>query len=142
MFCFALLFFWFEDAHYASVVLVGAAFLSIGIGIGVTSRIGGYFGDKGYTREAMIVGMTLVVLGLVLAAFAVRIDVWLLLLVGLLVLGMGNGFFSLSNTAVAIVVASRSALGSVSGFLSIVRNAGVVAGLGIIGAVYSAMAHN
>jgi len=142
MSCFALLPFWLEDAHHASAALAGAAFLPIGIGIGVTSRTGGHLGDKGHTREATTAGMTLAASGLVLAALAARTDLWPLLLAGLLVLGMGNGLFSSPNTAAAIVVAPRSALGSASGFLSTARNAGVVAGLGITGAVYSAMAHN
>jgi MFS family permease len=86
--------------------------------------------------------MTLAAAGLLLAALGARTGVWALLLVGLLVLGMGNGLFSSPNTAAAILVAPRSALGSASGFLSTARNAGVIAGLGITGAVYTAMAHN
>ncbi len=142
MSCFALLPFWLEDAHHASAALAGAAFLPIGIGIGVTSRTGGRLGDRGHTREATTAGMTLAAAGLVLASLGARTDVWAVLLLGLLVLGMGNGLFSSPNTAAAIVVAPRSALGSASGFLSTARNAGVVFGLGITGAVYSAVAHN
>jgi EmrB/QacA subfamily drug resistance transporter len=142
MSCFALLPFWLEDAHHASAALAGAAFLPIGIGIGLTSRTGGRLGDNGHTRESTVAGMTLAAAGLVLASLAARTDVWPLLLIGLFVLGMGNGLFSSPNTAAAIVVAPRSALGSASGFLSTARNAGVVAGLGITGAVYSAMANH
>jgi EmrB/QacA subfamily drug resistance transporter len=142
MSCFALLPFWLEDAHHASAALAGAAFLPIGVGIGVTSRTGGRLGDQGHTREATTAGMTLAASGLVLAALGARTDLWPILLVGLLILGMGNGLFSSPNTAAAIVVAPRSALGIASGFLSTARNAGVVAGLGITGAVYSALAHN
>jgi MFS family permease len=86
--------------------------------------------------------MTLAAAGLILAALGARTDVWALLLLGLLVLGMGNGLFSSPNTAAAVLVAPRSALGSASGFLSTARNAGVVFGLGITGAVYTALAHN
>ena len=142
MSCFALLPYWLEDAHHASAALAGAAFLPIGIGIGATSRTGGRLGDKGRTREVTIAGMTLAASGLLIASLGARTDVWALLALGLLVLGMGNGLFSSPNTAAAIVVAPRSALGSASGFLSTARNAGVIAGLGITGAVYSAMAHN
>jgi EmrB/QacA subfamily drug resistance transporter len=142
MSCFALLPFWLEDAHHASAALAGAAFLPIGVGIGLTSRTGGRLGDKGHTREVTVAGMTLAASGLVLASLGARTDVWPILLLGLLVLGMGNGLFSSPNTAAAIVVAPRSALGSASGFLSTARNAGVVFGLGITGAVYSAIAHN
>ncbi len=142
MSCFALLPFWLEDAHHASAALAGAAFLPIGIGIGATSRTGGRLGDAGRTRDVTVAGMTLAASGLLLAALGARTDVWALLLLGLLVLGMGNGLFSSPNTAAAILVAPRSALGSASGFLSTARNAGVVAGLGITGAVYTAMAHN
>jgi EmrB/QacA subfamily drug resistance transporter len=142
MSCFALLPFWLEDAHHASAALAGAAFLPIGIGIGVTSRTGGRLGDSGRTREVTMAGMTLAAAGLLLAALGARTNVWAVLLIGLLILGMGNGLFSSPNTAAAILVAPRSALGSASGFLSTARNAGVVFGLGITGAVYTAMAHN
>jgi EmrB/QacA subfamily drug resistance transporter len=139
---FALLPFWLEDAHHASAALAGAAFLPIGIGIGLTSRTGGRLGDQGRTREVTVAGMTLAAAGLLLAALGARLDAWPVLLLGLLILGLGNGLFSSPNTAAAILVAPRSALGSASGFLSTARNAGVVAGLGITGAVYTAMAHN
>ena len=142
MSCFALLPYWLEDAHHAGAALAGAAFLPIGVGIGITSRTGGRLGDRGHTREATTAGMTLAASGLVLASLGARTDVWAVLLVGLFVLGMGNGLFSSPNTAAAIMVAPRSALGSASGFLSTARNAGVVAGLGITGAAYSAIAHN
>jgi EmrB/QacA subfamily drug resistance transporter len=142
MSCFALLPFWLEDAHHASAALAGAAFLPIGIGIGATSRTGGRLGDLGRTREVTMAGMTLAASGLLFASLGARTDVWPLLAFGLLVLGMGNGLFSSPNTAAAIVVAPRAALGSASAFLSTARNAGVVAGLGITGAVYSAMAHD
>jgi len=142
MSCFALLPFWLEDAHHASAALAGAAFLPIGIGIGATSRAGGRLGDLGRTREVTMAGMTLAAAGLLFASLGARTDTWALLAFGLLVLGMGNGLFSSPNTAAAILVAPRSALGSASGFLSTARNAGVVAGLGITGAVYSAMAHD
>jgi len=142
MSCFALLPFWLEDAHHASAALAGAAFLPIGIGIGVTSRTGGRLGDSGRTREVTMAGMTLAASGLLFASLGARTDVWPLLAFGLLVLGMGNGLFSSPNTAAAILVAPRSALGGAAGFLSTARNAGVVFGLGITGAVYTAIAHN
>jgi EmrB/QacA subfamily drug resistance transporter len=142
MSCFALLPFWLEDAHHASAALAGAAFLPIGVGIGLTSRTGGRLGDSGRTREVTVAGMTLAAAGLVLAALGARTDAWPVLLLGLLVLGLGNGLFSSPNTAAAILVAPRNALGSASGFLSTARNAGVVFGLGITGAVYTAIAHN
>src|SRR5581483_12009530 len=103
---------------------------------------GGRLGDSGRTREVTMAGMTLAAAGLLLAALGARTDAWPVLLLGLLVLGMGNGLFSSPNTAAAVLVAPRSALGSASGFLSTARNAGVVFGLGITGAVYTAIAHN
>jgi EmrB/QacA subfamily drug resistance transporter len=142
MSCFALLPYWLEDAHHTSAAVAGAAFLPIGLGIGATSRAGGRLGDQGRTREVTMAGMTLAAAGLLFASLGARTGVWALLAFGLLVLGMGNGLFSSPNTAAAILVAPRTALGSASGFLSTARNAGVIAGLGITGAVYTAMAHD
>jgi hypothetical protein len=70
-----------------------------------------------------------------------HLDAWWLLLTGLLVLGLGNGYFSSPNTAAAIRVAPRDALGSAAAFLSTARNAGVIIGLSVTGAVYTATVH-
>jgi EmrB/QacA subfamily drug resistance transporter len=142
MSCFALLPFWLEQAHGATPILAGLAFVPIAVGIGVTSRRGGRLSDAGRTRAATAVGMALAATGFALAALAAHVDAWWLLLTGLLVLGLGNGYFSSPNTAAAIRVAPRDALGSAAGFLSTARNAGVIIGLAVTGAVYTASAHN
>jgi MFS family permease len=85
--------------------------------------------------------MGLAALGFGLAATAAHLDAWWLLLLGLLVLGLGNGYFSSPNTSAAIRVAPRDALGSAAGFLSTARNAGVIIGLAVTGAVYTATVH-
>ncbi len=54
---------------------------------------------------------------------------------------MGNGFFSSPNTSAAIRVAPRDALGSAAAFLSTARNAGVIIGLAVTGAVYTSTVH-
>lgn len=142
MSCFALLPFWLEQAHGATPILAGLAFIPIAVGIGLTSRRGGRLSDAGRTRVATAAGMTLAAAGFFLAALAAHLDAWWLLLVGLLVLGLGNGYFSSPNTAAAIRVAPRDALGSAAGFLSTARNAGVIIGLAVTGAVYTAAVHN
>ena len=54
------------------------------------------------------------------------------------VLGAGNGLFSSPNTASAMALAAREGLGGAAGLLSTARNAGVVCGLGVAGAAYTA----
>ena len=139
MSCFALLPFWLEQAHGAAPVLAGLAFVPIALGIGATSARGGRLSDAGRTRLATAAGMALAAGGFVLAAVAASFDLWWLLLVGLLFLGLGNGFFSSPNTSAAIRVAPRDALGSAAAFLSTARNAGVIIGLAVTGAVYTAV---
>jgi predicted MFS family arabinose efflux permease len=138
MSCFALLPFWLENAHGASAAVAGAAFLPIGIGIALTSRRGGRLGDAGHTATTTAAGMLLSAAGFLIAALAAAAYVPVLLPVGLLVLGCGNGLFSPANTAAALATAPRSALGGAAGFLSTARNAGVILGLGITGAAYTA----
>ncbi|MHB8717829.1 MAG: MFS transporter [Candidatus Dormibacteria bacterium] len=138
MSCFALLPFWLEAAHGAAPLLAGLAFLPIAVGIGATSRRGGRLSDAGRTRLATAAGMGLAACGFLLAAAAARADAWWLLLAGLLFLGLGNGYFSSPNTSAAIRVAPRDALGSAAAFLSTARNAGVIVGLAVTGAVYTA----
>ncbi len=138
MSCFALLPFWLESAHGASAAVAGVAFLPIGIGIGMTSRRSGRLCDAGRTAETTAAGMLLAALGFLLAALAAAAYIPALLPVGLLVLGCGNGLFSSANTAAALATAPRSALGGAAGFLSTARNAGVILGLGVTGAAYTA----
>lgn len=142
MSCFALLPFWLEQAHGATPIVAGLAFVPLAVGIGATSRRGGRLSDAGRTRAATATGMTLAASGFSLAALAAHTGAWWLLLTGLLVLGVGNGYFSSPNTAAAIRVAPRDALGSAAGFLSTARNAGVIIGLALTGAVYTASVHN
>ena len=140
MACFALLPFWLEAAHGASAGLAGAAFIPLAVGMAVTSRRAGRLGDRGRTRSVTAVGMLVAASGLALVALTALTQAWPLLPVGLLVLGAGNGLFSSPNTAAAMSVAPRSALGSASAFLSTARNAGVIVGLGVTGAAYGASA--
>jgi EmrB/QacA subfamily drug resistance transporter len=141
MSCFAILPFWLEQAHGAAPIVAGLAFVPIAVGIGATSRRGGRLSDAGGTRRATAAGMGLAAAGFALAAIAAHLEAWWLLLAGLLVLGMGNGFFSSPNTSAAIRVAPRDALGSAAAFLSTARNAGVIIGLAVTGAVYTSTVH-
>lgn len=141
MSCFALLPYWLEQSHGAAPILAGLAFIPIAVGIGATSARGGRLSDAGRTQLSTAMGMGLAALGFALAATAAHLDAWWLLLLGLLVLGLGNGYFSSPNTSAAIRVAPQDALGSAAGFLSTARNAGVIIGLAVTGAVYTSSAH-
>lgn len=138
MSCFAILPFWLEEAHGVAPTTAGLAFLPIAIGMGATSRAGGRLGDAHRTRLVTPAGMLLAALGFLLAATATQGLRWPLLLAGLLMIGCGNGFFSAPNTAAAMRLAPRDALGSAAALLSVARNAGVITGLGVTGAVYTA----
>lgn len=138
MSCFAILPFWLEEAHGVSPVVAGLAFLPIGIGVGATSRIGGRMGDAKRTQLVTTAGMSLAALGFALAALATHGVSWPLLLPGLFMIGCGNGLFSSPNTSSAMRLAPRDALGSAAAVLSAARNAGVITGLGITGAIYTA----
>ena len=140
MSCFALLPFWLEGAHGASAGLAGAAFVPLAVGMAITSRRGGRLADLGHTRTVTAAGMVVAAVGLGLVAVTAVTGAWPLLGLGLFVLGCGNGLFSSPNTAAAMTVAPRSALGSASAFLSTARNAGVIVGLGATGAAYGAAA--
>lgn len=138
MSCFALLPFWLEGAHGASAALAGAAFIPIAVGLAATSRYAGRLGDLGRTRAVTTAGMLAAGGGLAVTALVAVTGWWPLLPVGLLILGCGNGLFSSPNTAAAMSVAPRAALGSAAGFLSTARSTGVILGLGGTGAAYTA----
>jgi EmrB/QacA subfamily drug resistance transporter len=138
MSCFAILPFWLEEAHSVTPVIAGLAFLPIGVGVGATSRAGGRMGDARRTQLVTTAGMVLAAFGFAVAALATHGVSWPLLLTGLFMIGCGNGLFSSPNTAAAIRLAPRDALGSAAALLSAARNAGVITGLGITGAIYTA----
>jgi EmrB/QacA subfamily drug resistance transporter len=138
MSCFAILPFWLEQAHGVTPVVAGLAFLPIGIGVGATSRAGGRLGDASRTGLVTTAGMGMAAVGFILAGLATHHVAWPLLLAGLFLVGCGNGFFSSPNTSAAIRLAPRDALGGAAALLSAARNAGVITGLGITGAVYTA----
>jgi EmrB/QacA subfamily drug resistance transporter len=138
MSCFAILPYWLEAAHGVTPVVAGLAFLPIGIGVGATSRAGGRLGDSSRTRYVTTAGMGLAAVGFAIAGFATHGVSWPLLLTGLFMVGCGNGLFSSPNTAAAIRRAPRDALGGAAALLSAARNAGVITGLGITGAIYTA----
>jgi len=137
MSCFALLPYWLEQAHGTAPIVAGLAFVPIAVGIGASSRRGGALSDAGRTGLSTAAGMGLAATGFAMAAVAAHADAWWLLRAGLLVLGLGNGLFSSPNTSAAIRVAPRDALGSAAAFLSTARNAGVIIGLAVTGAVYT-----
>jgi len=138
MSCFAILPFWLEEAHGVTPVIAGLAFLPIGVGVGATSRAGGRMGDSRRTRLVTMAGMCLAALGFALAGLATHIVSWAPLLTGLFLIGCGNGLFSSPNTAAAMGLSPRDALGGAAALLSAARNAGVITGLGITGAIYTA----
>ena len=142
MSCFAILPFWLEQAHGTAPILAGLAFIPIAsasarlraaVGGSATSAAPGEPPPPGWASPPS---------GSAVAAIAAHVDAWWLLLAGLLVLGMGNGLFSSPNTSAAIRVAPRDALGSAAAFLSTARNAGVIVGLAVTGAVYTSTAHS
>jgi len=138
MSCFAILPFWLEEAHGVAPVIAGLAFLPIGVGVGATSRAGGRMGDARRTRLVTTAGMGLAALGFSLAGLATHGVSWPLLLTGLFMIGCGNGLFSSPNTAAAMGLSPRDTLGGAAALLSAARNAGVITGLGITGAIYTA----
>jgi EmrB/QacA subfamily drug resistance transporter len=138
MSCFAILPFWLEEAHGVTPVIAGLAFLPIGVGVGATSRAGGRMGDSKRTQLVTTAGMGLAALGFSLAGLATHGVSWPLLLTGLFMIGCGNGLFSSPNTAAAMGLSPRDTLGGAAALLSAARNAGVITGLGITGAIYTA----
>jgi EmrB/QacA subfamily drug resistance transporter len=138
MSCFAILPYWLEQAHGITPVVAGLAFLPIGIGVGALSRAGGRLADAHKTQLVTTAGMALAAVGFALAGLATHGVSWPLLLTGLFLIGCGNGFFSSPNTSTAMRLAPRDALGGAAALLSAARNAGVITGLGITGAIYTA----
>ena len=114
----------------------GLVFLVFSIPLVAMSPVGGRMVDRFGAQQLMAVGMVLVGLGVGCFAF-IDLDTGLLLvIVGLLLAGFGQGFaYNLSNTAGMEAMPDEKA-GVASGVLQTSRLMGIVVGLALSGALF------
>ncbi len=86
-------------------------------------------------RALLTIGLSLVCLGLLWLALAVRADSYIPLIGGMLVVGIGAGLLNGETTKVGMTVIPRDRAGMASGISGTVRFSGLVIGIAALGAV-------
>jgi EmrB/QacA subfamily drug resistance transporter len=101
----------------------------------IVAPFSGSMSDRVGSRGPATLGMLVLTLGLVLLAFSVRSGTLPILALCLGVIGLGVGMFVSPNNSALMGAAPRGRQGIASGVLATARNAGMVMGIGISGAV-------
>jgi EmrB/QacA subfamily drug resistance transporter len=114
----------------------GLIFLTFSVPLVVLSPIGGRLVPKVGSQVLMAVGMTLVGAGMLVFAFLDASSTVLLVVVGLIIAGLGQGFaYNVSNTAGMEAMPDEKA-GVASGVLQTARLMGIVVGLALSVALF------
>jgi EmrB/QacA subfamily drug resistance transporter len=103
----------------------------------IFSPLSGSLSDRIGSRNLAIVGMLISALGLwLIATFGIQTTLPKIVL-GLFLVGMGNGLFQPPNNNQMLGAVPPHALGLVGGMLAIVRTLGMTAAVALVGFIYS-----
>jgi EmrB/QacA subfamily drug resistance transporter len=108
----------------------------------VVAPVSGSMSDRIGSRIPATVGMIILTLGLILLAASVQRTGLTMIAVSLAIIGLGVGMFVSPNNSALMGSAPRARQGIASGVLATARNAGMVMGVGISGAVLTTVMTN
>ncbi|HSO95486.1 MAG TPA: MFS transporter, partial [Acidimicrobiia bacterium] len=135
----AILFFltlYLQEILLKSPLDTGLIFLTFSVPLVVLSPVGGRLVPKVGSQLLMAVGMALVGVGMVVFAFLDASSTVLLVIAGLIIAGLGQGFaYNISNTAGMEAMPDAKA-GVASGVLQTARLMGIVIGLALSVALF------
>lgn len=108
----------------------------------VIAPISGSLSDKIGSRIPATLGMVILAIGLIFLAISVHSSGLTMIALALGVIGLGVGLFVSPNNSALMGAAPRTRQGIASGVLATARNAGMVMGVGIAGAVLTTVMAN
>lgn len=117
-----------EQIRGLSPATTGVFLLAMSAGIGLLGPVGGTLADLFGTRRLVVTGLVLLIVGLVLFAFAGQDTPLALLLVPLALLGIGAGLFSPANTSGIMGASPAAAVGVVGALLALGQQLGLTVG--------------
>jgi len=117
---------------------VGLLLAAVPASLGVISPLAGSVSDRVGTRPVRAAGMAILLVGLLVAQFTLRVDtsVVTFILTGLL-LGLGVGTFQSPNNSAVLGESPRERLGVVSGALTVTRLTGSMTGIAVLGTIWA-----
>jgi EmrB/QacA subfamily drug resistance transporter len=118
---------------------IGLVLASVPITMGLMSPLSGSRSDRIGTRPMTVLGLSVMVVGYLVAGFFLEgaTTASTLVIVGLIV-GLGVGIFHSPNNSGVLGSVPSDRLGVTSGMLTIVRTTGTVTGIAVLGTVWAA----
>ncbi len=141
---FAVLFlmpFYLERVLGYSTALTGSLLTPIPLAMAVVAPFAGHISDKYGSRIMTTLGMAVAAIScasLMLLGVNVSLP---LLVVELIVLGIGMGFFTPPNNSAIMGAAPKDKLGTASGVLNMMRSLGLIFGVDISGVIFTTLEH-
>lgn len=137
-----LLPFYLELALSLPVFQIGLLLASTPVVLAVLGPLSGSLSDRFGTRPVSVIGLTILVLGyLVASTMDTATTPWGFIL-RMLLIGVGMGVFQSPNNSAIMGAAPRHRLGIASGMLSITRTLGQTTGIALLGALFASAVSN
>jgi len=120
------------DTQHAGVILTAQPLV-----MAIVAPISGTLSDRLGTRGPAILGMAILALGLLFLAWTTAHAPLTTIAAALAVVGLGVGIFVSPNNSALMGAAPRERQGIAAGVLATARNAGMVCGIGLAGAIFT-----
>lgn len=133
-----LLPFYFEQALHYSAARAGTMLTAVPLSMAVIAPFIGRACDRVGSRVFVIGGSLLLALGSLLFVFSRSASTPTVLILDMVILGAGLGFFTPANNRATMAATPRDQLGLTGGLLNMMRSLGVILGVDISGMVFIA----
>ena len=134
-----LLPFYFEETLKYSAGRTGIMLTAVPLSMAVLAPFAGHACDRFGSRVFLVSGSLLLSLGSLLLIFSRSTSQPARLIVEMVVLGAGLGFFTPANNRATMAATPRDQLGMTGGLLNMMRSLGVILGVDISGMVFLAV---
>ncbi len=130
---------YFQEIRDLDPITTGMIFLVFTIPLVIMSPVGGKLQPRVGVNRLMAIGMALVSAGILCFAFIAPGAGWILIVSGLLLAGLGQGFAYPMSQDAGIEAMPEEKAGIASGVLSSARLMGIVVGLALSGTVFRSL---
>ncbi len=137
MFTAFILPFYVEDILGYKPTEVGLLLTPLPLILSVVSPASGHLSDKIGVRIPTTVGMLIVCTGMLWLSLLSTTSTYIDLVLGLILLGIGQGMFTSPNTSAVMGSVPRSKVGIAGGMISLVRNMGFITGVALCVAIFT-----
>jgi len=137
MFATFILPFYLQDILGFKPTEVGLLLTPLPLMLSVVSPLSGHLSDKIGVRVPTTIGMLVVCAGMLWISMLSHASTYLDLVIGLVLLGIGQGLFTSPNTSAVMGSVPRSKLGIAGGMMALVRNMGFIVGVAMCVAIFT-----